>query len=351
MHPVVRSDRDRPAPQHLGCSAFVVLRDCGVVGSTGDLVVRPARCVRSSDPSTSSDIDAVVELQRRVWTRYARSPCEWLDADQVIANVTGPGVLPDLDAVAVVLDGRLAAYVGVEAAAPYSEIEVSLYCDPDLDAPGLEGVARAGVAACERAASARDLPPDGGCLVVYAFAGDPLGEVLAAEGFEYLRSMLLMVRSLLDPVDMTALPSDVEVVTVDVDAHLGALAELSAAFADHHGDFVSSPDKLRHELTTPTARPDLSLIAHDRLGPVAAVLVSIDADGGLINQLMTLERARGQGIASGLLTRAFAGLRAEGVADVYLMVDGVNPTGALGLYLRCGMTQVDEYTLWSRPLA
>lgn len=318
------------------------------------LTLRPARVVRDpSDEEGPADLDAVVALHRKVWDRWASSPGDWIDADLIEQLATRPSGRPEVDLPVIELDGSMVGVVAVRARPPYSEIEADVFIDPDLDASTTRAVAATAIRAAEAAGLARGsaLPADGSSLSVYAFAAEPLVTVLQESGFAYRRSMLLMGRPLDDEVVVQPLPEGVSARSIDRERDLEDLVVTARAFEDHHGDFVADEESLRHILGSATARPDLGAVAWDSDGPVGAVIVGVDGTGGFVQMLMTVRRARGRGIGSALLTGAFAGLQRAGERIVYLSVDSANPTGALGLYERCGMTRADEFMLWSRPLA
>ena len=69
-----------------------------------------------------------------------------------------------------------------------------------------------------------------------------------------------------------------------------------------------------------------------------------------IRTLGVIPQARGRGIASWLLSSAFAQAAREGRTSVSLSVDSENPTGAVGLYERVGMRAEQVIDLFSQPL-
>lgn len=317
----------------------------------------PARVVvRPADLTGSADVAATLDLGRRYYTRWGRSPAGWLDEAFVAEVVNRPGVVPERDLLLVDADGRPAASMGVFGIAPYSELVLSVFTDPDLPADQVLPVGRAVVTAATAAARARLAQEgllDGGAaaslLVALAFPGEPFVEVLQREGFRHLRSTLAMQRPLDGPVVPAPLPEGVSVRPVDPATDCDELAAVMTAFADHPGDWVLDAEALRFVLSLPSARPDLGLLAHDADGPVGALLVQVDDDGAGIEAVATLPRLRGRGLATALLTRAFETVRLDGSTVVRLHVDATNPTGAVGVYERAGMVREDEVQSWSRP--
>jgi mycothiol synthase len=70
---------------------------------------------------------------------------------------------------------------------------------------------------------------------------------------------------------------------------------------------------------------------------------------GWVKDLAVRPAARGRGLGEALLLTAFAELRRRGLATVGLKVDGDNPTGAIRLYERVGMTLDRRYLMFASP--
>jgi ribosomal protein S18 acetylase RimI-like enzyme len=66
---------------------------------------------------------------------------------------------------------------------------------------------------------------------------------------------------------------------------------------------------------------------------------------GLIKDLAVTAGARGRGLGQAVLRHAFARLHERRVQRVGLKVDAGNPTGAVQLYGRVGMSVVERYRL------
>jgi ribosomal protein S18 acetylase RimI-like enzyme len=129
-----------------------------------------------------------------------------------------------------------------------------------------------------------------------------------------------------------------------------AVAVLTEAFADHHGDYAS-PDSWRHLLTAEVVLPDASYLLDDADGPVGGLVSSDFGDGeGYIVAVGVRRRGRGKGAASAMLRQSFHDLAAAGFPTATLTVDGENTTGALGLYERAGMSMRVATEAWVTPL-
>ena len=186
------------------------------------------------------------------------------------------------------------------------------------------------------------------CLGV--FSGEPMREVASQAGFSYVRSGFVMRRDLSPDETAPPLPEGVRTRPIDPEADTQAVGEVVTAFSDHHGDQVFTEEQMHHFMTGPTARPDLSRLAEDADGPCGFVLCSIGPDGGSVDILATLKRARGRGIGTALLHEAFQALAGAGCTVVRLNVDAENTTGALRIYEGAGMTRESELEQWMRPM-
>ncbi len=129
-----------------------------------------------------------------------------------------------------------------------------------------------------------------------------------------------------------------------------AISVMTDAFADHPGDFASE-DSWRHWLTAETILPDASYLLDDADGPVGGLICADFGDGeGYIGAIGVRRRGRGKGAASAMLHRAFHQLAAAGYPSAALTVDAENPTGALSLYQRAGMSERFVTEDWVTPL-
>jgi mycothiol synthase len=114
---------------------------------------------------------------------------------------------------------------------------------------------------------------------------------------------------------------------------------LERAFSDHFGWEPTPFEQWRDGwMGSPTWEPSMVFLAE--AGRVAAgAIAAVDADAtiGLVTQLGVLPEHRRRGIATALLHREFAAIRARGRTMVQLGVDAENATGATELYERAGM--------------
>ncbi|HTY73110.1 MAG TPA: GNAT family N-acetyltransferase [Actinomycetes bacterium] len=305
-------------------------------------------------PSERSESAAMADLLRRQVERWSRGPSAWASKEFVADTFDMPGMDPANDYWSVDLEGRLVGGIAVVAVPPYSEVMGYSMVDPDLTAGDAAEVHAALVDRADLVArryAARAEPGVEPRLVLTVAEANPLRAYLAANGFGYLRSYWGMRRDVTPNEEIPPLPDGFRARPVDPDADLDAVASVVTAFEDHHGDQVFSAEQMRHFMAGPGARPDLSRIAEDAEGPCSMTLCSIDSDGGRVDIVATLRRARGRGLATALLRTSFGLLARAGCEVVRLTVDADNPTGALGVYQRAGMTQESENQLWARPLS
>lgn len=187
-----------------------------------------------------------------------------------------------------------------------------------------------------------------------------LREVLERRGYGLVRRAVEMVRSLRDEADTSGpLPPGIVLEPIDPadDVRLAALAELQReAFADHDGDYAMTAADFVHMVqSTPTLRPDLSVVALEHGRPVGLTLslsdVS-DAQGrtGYVSALGVARHARGRGVATAMLGECFRAFRREGWTTARLHVQVGNRTGADRLYRAVGMEPRFVDLSYERPL-
>jgi mycothiol synthase len=176
-------------------------------------------------------------------------------------------------------------------------------------------------------------------------AGDTAARALfQSHGFSHVRNSYTMARAL--PAGaVPGPPEGVAIRTFRTGRDERALYEVhEASFADHW-DFVPQPyasfagewydaDDWVPELTY------LAVAGEEVVGHTSALEF---ASGGFIASIGVVRAWRGRGIAQAMLLRAFADLAARGQPEVTLGVDATNPTGAVALYEKVGMTVRHEF--------
>ena len=123
-----------------------------------------------------------------------------------------------------------------------------------------------------------------------------------------------------------------------VDERAAYEADLEA-FVEHFGYYEESFEawKARQE-THPEFDPGLWLIAWSDVEIAGQVIGVTRGPAAYIGDVAVRKPWRGRGLALALLLEEFARFHARGHDDAYLFVDAQNPTGAVRLYEKAGMT-------------
>ena len=140
-----------------------------------------------------------------------------------------------------------------------------------------------------------------------------------------------------------------------------ALAVKNEAFKDHWGSSPSSAEQWHSAFAgSASFQPDLSFLAvHAGTLAVAGLIMAkhYEADSAAtgvrdayIDIVGTLREARRCGVASRLLAESMHAARAAGFDTVSLGVDTQNPTGAVGVYERAGLSVKHTWINYSRAL-
>ncbi|RIJ70216.1 GNAT family N-acetyltransferase [Nakamurella silvestris] len=187
------------------------------------------------------------------------------------------------------------------------------------------------------------------------------GTAFAAErGFEPTRWFFRMKHPLGDPVTATAPAAGYRIRPYEAaDSEATRLAS-NDSFADHWGS-VPMDERTWHGLITGTRsfRPDLSLVAVDGQDHVVGFALQAEYAAetaergyatGWVDRLGVVRQARGNGIATALLTGALATVQGQGFRAAELSVDADSPTGANRIYERVGFEAVSRTTTFVRVL-
>ena len=302
--------------------------------------------------STDDDLEAMMAVTGRHWlaTTGLVHP---MNVERLRTVRSFPGREPGLDSPVVELDGRVVAWGTFFAFPPYSQVFLGTAISPDLDESDHDTcvgllVDHATRIARDRLASAGiELDPERMLATDAVHSDTRLCDALERRGFTFDRHELEMAIDL-DGIEvaLAPLPDGVTVRRAHVvDDALVVAAVLREAFLDHHGDTPFTDDVVSESLRE-EARPGATLLAEDADGPVAAIIGRDRGEGGYVWAVGVLRRGRRSGLASALLTRAFADFAAGGRTLVTLDVDAESLTGATRVYERLGMrTRVvlDEY--------
>jgi mycothiol synthase len=243
--------------------------------------------------------------------------------------------------------GELAGYVELESSDPSSSVYVFLPIHPRHRAALRPALLRWALVRADEVAQGSPA-----VRVTFAAEDDGAAADTAAEGLVPVRRFWHLERTLDPSVTEPSPPPGVTVRSFvsGVDAH--AVWEiLTAAFEGHFGIDPLPFDGWLAEIAS-SAVWDASLVFLGALdGRDVGVLVGFDADGvAWVGELGVQAEARGRGVGTALLHRAFATFAARGLRRVRLNVDPQNETGATGLYAGLGMRPRRTWHVYELPV-
>ncbi len=303
----------------------------------------------------AADIPAVVELGDETWSAlYGRTG--YITAELLEMGLKRPERDPERDDPVIYAGDRLVGGGVLQAWPPMTEVVCPIIVDLGLSPGDRSAAIDALIGALQDAARARLTDADASIERVFGLSVPTrdmgLREHVRGLGWTLLRTYFEL------SIDLTegSFP-DVEwpegmMMRTFGDAAVvePAIAVMTDAFADHHGD-GPPPDTWRHMLTAEVVLLDASYLLDDADGPVGGLVCSDFGDGeGYIGPIGVRRRGRGRGAASAMLRRSFHDLAVAGFATAKLDVDGENTTGALGLYERAGMSVRVATEAWVTPL-
>jgi mycothiol synthase len=197
------------------------------------------------------------------------------------------------------------------------------------------------------------LAADGRVKVYVAEQDRVLGDLLRARGYEVVRHSFRMAADLAAEPAVPEWPDGIAVRTFRAgDDDRGLYEVQEETFADQFDHEPMDYEEWRHWTFGQAFDPDLVFLAEEG-GELAGIVIarperSGDESLGWISVLGVRRPWRRRGLGRALLLHTFRELRARGKPRVALGVDGSNPTGAVGLYERAGMTVVRRYDHWEK---
>jgi ribosomal protein S18 acetylase RimI-like enzyme len=194
-------------------------------------------------------------------------------------------------------------------------------------------------------------------IEAYAWQAGRLA-LLDAEGFEHVRSFAVMHRPISAPVEVAPLAANLIARDWEPALDEPARAAHNDAFRDHWGSEPVGTQRWRHlGPDGPGFLASCSSIAVTPSGEVAGYVLCSAPPGmqreqrtAWIGTVGVRRDQRGRGIASALLARSIAAMRAEGFERVGLDVDADNPTGAVRVYERLGFTESRRQLIYSKAV-
>jgi mycothiol synthase len=186
--------------------------------------------------------------------------------------------------------------------------------------------------------------------------------LFAAHGFTPVRYFCRMSRTLeRDSLPSAVVPDGFEIVPYRADLDEPMRVAKNEAFAAHWGVTATPPQTWRSMFTGPQFQAELSPHALDAAtGEIVGLIVThlreaeTKATGkrnAHLNNVGTLRRARGLGIATALLAKMLRAACEHGFDTASLDVDTENATGALGVYQKVGFVVVDTWITYGRDIA
>ncbi len=185
--------------------------------------------------------------------------------------------------------------------------------------------------------------------------------LLTEHGFRPARYFHKMTRGLQpDTLPPVRTPDGFDIITYRPELDEQVRVAKNDMFAEHWGVAITPPELWRTQFTGPEFQPELSPLAIDPAnGDIVGLIITLEhaaeteATGkrdALFNNVGTLERARGRGVATSLLATALRAAAEHGYDSASLEVDSENPTGALGLYQKAGFTVTSTAVHYARDV-
>jgi mycothiol synthase len=194
----------------------------------------------------------------------------------------------------------------------------------------------------------------GGRIKAYVAERDSvLANLLRARGYRVVRHSFRMQADLATEPAAPEWPEGIAVRSFrpgDDDRRMYEAQE--ETFADQFEHEPSTYEEWRHWTFGQAFDPELVFLAEEG-GELAGIVIARSERGGdetlgWISVLGVRRPWRRRGLGRALLLHAFRELRARGKPRAGLGVDGSNPTGAVQLYERAGMTVVRRYDHWEK---
>jgi mycothiol synthase len=285
------------------------------------------------------------------------------DVDDLLEELADPALDAERDTVAAFAGDEMVAYGltrGSSLVRDVHRVQAEGCVRPDHRRAGL------GRDVLERTASRaaelhrRQHPDLPGELHVYTYDTNAgVAALVRGHAMRPVRYWYDMQRDLAEPPPAAPAPAGLRMVGFDPAMDEALRRARNHAFADHWGSVERDESSWKQWFTGSRAfRPATSFAMLDG-DEVASLLLSYEFEANTaasgvreawVGQIGTRPAWRGRGVASALLTEALTAYAAAGYERAALSVDTGNPTGALGLYERCGFVTRKRCTTYARPL-
>ena len=182
--------------------------------------------------------------------------------------------------------------------------------------------------------------------------------LLDREGYQPVRYEFLMVRSLLEPVELTPIPDGLEVRPVGEGQVRAVWAACQEAFRDHWNSIPEPEEEFQRMVEGPDFDPGLWKVGWDGDQVAGSVLNFIDLEEnaeyqrrrGYTEGISVRRPWRKRGLARALLTRSLKMFQEMGMTEAALGVDSQNLNGANFLYESVGFRLVKRYAVYRKSL-
>jgi mycothiol synthase len=267
------------------------------------------------------------------------------ELDDLLTDWHMPGFDLEKDAVVVVEGDTIVAY-----AAFIRNDYVDVYVHPEHRD---KGIGEAMLDWSERRGLERAAPGAEFTLGQVITSIDGRGaSLLRARGYQPVRTYWRMSMPIGDSPTPPVWPDGVKVRTFDQERDSRAVYRLvQDAFADNERHTADSFEEWQAFMIDREAfEPGLWFIAEANGEIVGCVLCPNYEEEGWIRQLAVARDWRRRGLGTALFRQAMTEFRRRGRAEIGLVVDSWNRTGAKELYERAGMTVAREHTRFEKSL-
>lgn len=310
------------------------------------------------------DIDRDLEGLVDVMTAANRADdIEWLmTADQIRTDITNRADFdPGLDMLVAEVDGRVVASAETQPTVRdgVAVHHVSCWVHPDHRRRGI-GRHLLGRNETRSREVARTWEPDRE-HVLHAWADEHeygAMALLESSGYQPIRFGFVMIRALDEPIPDASLPAGIELRPVREEDHDAIWAADSEAFRDHWGAHERTEEDRIAWFSMPGMNPALWKVAWDGDEVVGSSMnviwteenAKLGVNRGWLEHISVRRPWRKRGVASALIAESLRELRARGLSEAALGVDGQNISGALRLYESLGFRKHRRATGYGKEL-
>jgi mycothiol synthase len=275
---------------------------------------------------------------------------EAFSEQDMLEELTGPGVDLARGSIAMLSDGQLIAFGFLQVSGPADEWK-AVQSGGVLPANAGRGIGRHLVRELERKAVAlrdADAPGRPGQLKIWVDEERRRTAALVAKaGYQTWRHFFRMRCDLTAPIASVAAPTGVQIRRYRHGDDEAVRVVSNSSFADHWGSTPMDVERWRASFAEATSfRPEHSWVALVD-NEVTSFVLSFEFEAetvqrgyptGYVARVGTAQQWRGRGIAGALLSTTLAAMAAAGHRYAELGVDAASPTGAGRIYERAGFS-------------